>query len=357
MLKPIDLLARLVGVQGITANEEAIVSEAAAVARELGLDPEVSPDGVVFAVSGKAPGPTLLFCSHLDTVPEGEGWTVPAFEATIRDGYLYGRGSTDARAACTAILLASAHLARQGLACGQVIGVLSVGEEGNDPSLPRLLERLDPPDAGIVGEPTQMQIATAQRGLIVLELVASGVQGHAARTEGPNAALTLARDLVFLNELQPPRWHPTLGQVKLTPTRISAGVADNVIPPTAKAMVDVRTTPSYTHAELLDIVSRTVESEVRVLADHWVPCEITPSDPLVAAARQALPEAKTFASSTTSDWVFLEQKGIPAIKVGPGRSRDSHTADEKIAIADLEAGVAGYIRIAETYLTNSRKEK
>lgn len=357
MANPTELLTRIVSVEGITGNEGAILNCVMQACDELGLMPSQSPDGIVFQVEGAQPGPRILFCSHLDTIPAGDGWTYNPFTATVKDGSIYGRGAVDARAACTAIILAAHHLKTNGLAKGTFIGALSIGEEGNDPSLPRLLEKIGPVDGSVVGEPTSMNIATAQRGLIVLELLAKGRQGHAARTQGPNAALALAKDLVFLDALQPPRWHTTLGQIKITPTRISAGVADNVIPPLATAMVDVRTTPSYTHAELLDIVKRAVQSEVRVIADKWIPCEIAEKTPLVMAAKASLPGAQLFASDTTSDWVFLENQHIPAVKIGPGDTKKSHTADECISVEELEAGVNGYISLAKGCLESGFFDK
>lgn len=348
MVDTTELLARLVSVEGVTGHEEKILAEAAAAGKSLGLRPEASSQGVVFKIEGDAPGPTLLFCAHLDTVPAGEGWSVPPFEATRREGHLFGRGAVDDRASCAAIMLAAAHFAAAGLPRGRFIGALSIGEEGNDPSLPKLLDDLGPVTAGIVCEPTMMNIAVAQRGLMVLELSARGTQGHASRTAGPNAIVTLARDLVSVAELRPWHEHPTLGSVKITPTRCCAGVADNVAPPVAKALLDVRTTPAHTHAEIVEMIGGATKSDVRVVADQWIPCETPPSHPLVVAAKEALPQASVYASDATSDWVFLAARNIPAIKVGPGDSVYSHAIDERIALADLESGVAGYIRLAES---------
>ncbi len=356
MPSPDQLLARLISVTGITGSEEEILIATAVICRELSLDAKYTEDGIVFRIEGKSDGPTLLACSHLDTVPAGEGWTVPPHTATINDGHIFGRGAVDARGSCLSIMLAAKKLATQGNFVGQFLGVLSVGEEGNDPSLPRLLEDIGPVDAAIVGEPTNMDIATAQRGLIVLELESRGVQGHAARTEGPNAALNLAQDLVHLNELQLPRWHQTLNQIKITPTRMTAGIADNLTPPVATALIDVRTTPSYGHDELIDLVSRAVSAEVKIVADQWIPCEIPNNHPFVTVAQKALPESKLFASDATSDWVFLEKQGIPAVKIGPGNPLYSHVPNERISLNELEAGIEGYYRLADTYLTQKGQD-
>lgn len=350
MLDAADLLARLLNVEGVTGDEGRIVREAAAVAEQLGLHPEVSPYGVVLKVNGWRPGPTLLFCAHLDTVPAGDGWSVPPFRATRRDDCLFGRGAVDDRASCAAILLTLAWLHDEGLPHGRLLGVLSIGEEGDDPSLPKILTGLGPITAGIVGEPTGMNIAVAQRGLMTLELVARGEQGHASRTAGPNAVVGLARDLAVLADLRPAHAHPALGALRITPTRLCAGAADNIAPAEATAVLDVRTTPLDDHAAVLALIRAAVRSEVRVKADRWPPCETPADHPLIPAAREALPAARVYASEAASDWAFLAAEKIPAIKVGPGDPRHSHAADERITLSELTAGVSGYYRLAEQCL-------
>lgn len=346
MVEAQELLARLLNVEGVTGDESRIIGEAAAAAERLGLHPDVSADGVVVQVTGWRPGPTLLFCAHLDTVPAGDGWSVPPFRATRRDDCLFGRGAVDDRASCAAILLALARHNDEGLPFGRLVGVLSIGEEGDDPSLPRLLSGLAPIDAGIVGEPTGMNLAVAQRGLLTLELIARGEQGHASRVAGPNAIIALARDLATLTDLQSGRDHPAPGTFRITPTRLYAGVADNVAPAEAAAILDVRTTPADDHAAVLALIRAAVRSEMRVKADRWPPCETPATHSLIRAAREALPAAAVYSSDAASDWVFLAADNIPAIKVGPGNPTHSHVADERITLAELAAGVDGYYRLA-----------
>jgi acetylornithine deacetylase len=353
---PQKLLSELVSVQGVTGQEENILSAAARICDSLGLTPQVTPDGIILHVKGQKPGATLLFCSHLDTVPAGEGWTVAPYEATIRDDMLFGRGAVDAKASCAAIILTAYRLKKEGLLQGQWVGALSIGEEGNAPSLPRLLDKIGPVDAAVVGEPTQMDIATAQRGLMVLELETRGKQEHAARSKGVGAPLLLAQDISHLSQIPFPRYHNLLGRIRLTPTRINSGIADNLVPPTATAMVDVRTTPVYTNDEILSTVRAAVTAKVSVIADAWVPCEVSHEHPLVKTALTALTDAKLFASDAASDWTFLQKQNIPAIKLGPGNCLFSHTADERISISELTDGLDGYTQISRQYLryANSR---
>jgi acetylornithine deacetylase len=345
MIEAAEILRRLVAVEGVTGCESGILAEAAALVDELGLAPVVSPDGVIVTLPGVAPGPTLLCCSHLDTVPAGDGWRTPPYAGAVVDGWLHGRGAVDARASCAAFLAVARHFAEAGLPRGRLVVALSIGEEGDDPSLPRLLDAIGPIDAGLVGEPTRMNIASSQRGLLVLELTARGPQGHAARTHGANAIHVLARDLVALETLRPPRAHPSLGRVKITPTRLQAGVADNMTAPVATALVDVRTTPAYETEELLALIREAVESTVAVRSDLWPPCETPPAHPLALAAKEALPQASVFASDAASDWAFLQRRGIPGLKLGPGDPTFSHAPDERIALRDFTAAVADLIRL------------
>jgi acetylornithine deacetylase len=256
----------------------------------------------------------------------------------------------DARASCAAIILTVAEFAAHPAARGGVAGLLSVGEEGNDPSLPRLLLRAPKLAAAVVGEPTRMNIANRQRGLLVLELEAAGAQSHASRAAGPNAIEALARDLLAISRLDFSRVHPALGSIRLTPTRLSAGVADNVTPPIARVTLDIRTTPAYANDEIIAAIRGAVASRVRIVSDLWVPCETDEAHPLLACAREALPEAEVYASDGASDWVFLAREGIPAVKIGPGDSRFSHAPDERIAEAELRDGIAGYLRLADEWL-------
>ncbi len=348
MPDPLPLLARLVRTPGLTGREADVLAAASHLAHDLGLRVEASADGLILRAPAATSGPALCFCSHLDVVPPGEGWSVPPHEAVIWDDVLWGRGAVDARASCLAILLTVAHFAADPKA--NIVGVLSVGEEGFDPTLPRLLSRVGPIVAAVVGEPTKMDIATSQRGLLVIELRAHGVQGHAARVTGELAIPRLVEDLVAIGELNFSRIHPTLGGIRVTPTRLNAGIADNATPPVATALLDVRTTPLYSNDEIVTTIAQAVRTEVRVVSDLWIPCETPPDHRLVHCAQTAIPSARRYASDAASDWTFLARRGVPAVKCGPGDPAFSHGPDERISRTELEAGVAGYIALAEQWL-------
>ncbi len=340
------ILARLVRVKSPTGSEAAAVEEAAGIAREAGLSVEVFPEGLRIHVAGDLPGGHLAFATHLDTVPEGEGWSLDPYRAVVRDGLLYGRGAVDAKGCAAAMIGAAARIAERGLARGRLSVLLSLGEEGDRPSLPGLLRRVPPIDAAVVGEPTNMQIATSQRGLMVLELRAKGRQGHAARTDGRNAILELSRNLLRLETLKIGPEDPDLGAVRLTPTRLYAGVADNVCPPEARAVLDVRTTPSVGSEAVRARLEEELACEIAVLADLWPPCRTPENHPLVREARKALPQARTYASDAASDWCAFQEAGVFAIKLGPGDPALSHGPDEHIPLTALERGVEGYRGLA-----------
>ncbi len=302
-------------------------------------------------------GPLLLFDTHLDTVPPAPGWTRDPWDVRVADGRVYGLGSNDAKAAVAA--MTAAFLAFAGAKLPFTLALALVeGEEtrgtGTEAVLAELARRGTPPAAAVVGEPTGLDLAVAQKGLLVLELVARGDACHAAHAAAlgaGNAARRLAHDLVALEgiDLGPP--HPRLGAITLEPTQLAAGTARNVIPAEATAVLDVRTTPALGVEAIVERVRRAVRGEVRVLSERLRPLATDEGSPLVvaafAAARAARPEAALFGSPTLSDMVFLA--GIPAVKCGPGETERSHTPDEFVLESEILAGARFYTRLVRAY--------
>jgi acetylornithine deacetylase len=206
------------------------------------------------------------------------------------------------------------------------------------------------PAAAVIGEPTGLDVAIAQKGLLVLELVSRGDACHAAHARAlgaGNAARRLAHDLIALEEvdLGPPHAH--LGPMTLEPTQLAAGVARNVVPAEATAILDVRTTPDLAVGEVVRRIRGAVRGEVRVLSDRLLPRETAADEGIVAAALRVRPEARLYGSATLSDLVFLD--GIPAIKCGPGDSARSHTADEYVLEAEVLAGARFYTALVGAF--------
>jgi acetylornithine deacetylase len=344
----VRLLADLVAVPSPSGSEDEVAGLAEKTARRAGLDVRNDELGVVVEVAGRSPGPTLALVSHLDTVPPGEGWSRDPFDPAIEDGRLFGRGSGDAKASVAAMLAAAADVAvGPGLPRGRLLVVLGRCEETRDTTMPALAATLGTIDAAVVGEPTNLDFAVAQRGLLRLDLVTRGSQVHAGRAGGDgfvNAIAALARDLVALEGMGEGRPHPVLGDVTVTPTMVEAGVSRNVTPPVARACLDVRTTPSWTHAELVRSIRDRVEAEVEVVSERLVPCETPAGSRLVAAAREARPAGRVFGSPTCSDWVWFRE--TDAMKCGPGTSTRSHTADECVDVVEVREGRAFFSALA-----------
>ena len=304
------------------------------------------------SVGDEAAGPTLALASHLDVVPPGEGWSRDPFTPVIEGDLLFGRGSGDAKASVVSMLHALGDVAASGRALrGRALGIFSYGEETRNATMPMAVERAGRLDAALVGEPTNLEFSVAQRGLMMVDLVAHGDQRHAgyAATEGfTNAITVLARNLARLDGVASARVHPVLGVTTVTPTMLEAGVSRNVTPPTARAVLDIRSTPDWTHDELAVLLREQLDCEVVVTSTRLVPCETPAGSALLAAARRARPEAASYGSPTCSDWCFLRH--LDAIKVGPGTSRRSHTPDESVNLSEVIAARAFYARVIEEYL-------
>lgn len=298
-------------------------------------------------------GPVLLFDTHLDTVPPAAGWTRDPWRAEAVDGRVYGLGSNDAKAAVAA--MTAAFLAFREVELPVTLALALVEREetsgaGTEAVLAELARRGLKPSAAVVGEPTGLDLAVAQKGLMVLELVAKGEACHAAHAAGlgaANAARRLARDLVALEAVDfgPP--HPRLGPITLEPTQLRAGTARNVVPGEAAAVLDVRTTPALARGDVVARIGAAVAGEVRVLSDRLLPRETSEAASIVAAALAARPGARLYGSATLSDMVFMD--GIPAVKCGPGRSERSHAPDEYVAEAEVLEGARFYARLVRTW--------
>jgi len=351
----ISLLEELVATPSVSGSEEAVGQMVEATAKRWGLDVTRDEAGVRVEVGSRDTGPTIALVSHLDVVPPGEGWTRDPFAPVIAGGRLYGRGSGDAKASVAAMLTAVHDIAEAGgLQHGRVLVILGYGEETRNTSMPVAVQRSGRIDAAIIGEPTNLEFAIAQRGLMMIDLIARGTQRHAAYAsdgEFVNALTLLSRDLTLLGGLCQDRCHPVLGHPTITPTMVTAGVSRNVTPPVAKAVLDVRSTPSWTHEELAQAIRDAVQSDVVVTSERLVPCETPGGSSLLAAAAKVRPDSVTYGSPTCSDWVFLRH--VDAFKCGPGTSKVSHTPDEWVELAEVTAAREFYGAAAKAYLESA----
>lgn len=297
----------------------------------------------------------LLLNSHLDVVPPSNNHPYPPFDAVEKDGCIWGRGTVDAKASGTAMLRALIELHEAGWhpADGKLIVALTTHEEvgGDYNGLQTLRKHLPPLHAALVGEPTELQPCIAQKGLLILKVIARGRTAHAARAHlGENALYAAADDLQRVATFTFDREDPHLGRPTIAATTIEGGTARNVIPDSCTFYLDIRSTPAYTHEEIIDIVQGQLQSEVHVHSKRIIPAATDPDSQIVQACQRALPNAKPFGSPTTSDWIHLAD--IPTVKIGPGPSERSHTPHEHIEIASLIRGVQVYKDIIKAYFSS-----
>jgi len=353
LLGEVALLRDLVAIPSVSGDETELAKFVETTARGWALDTIRDEHGVRIELRGRRAGPSLALVSHLDVVPPGPGWSREPFAPVIEGDRLYGRGSSDAKASVAAMLYAARDLAdSNGLEAGRLVLLFGLGEETKHTSMPFVREKVGEIDAAVIGEPTGLDFAVAQRGLMMVDLVAQGDQRHAAYASGNggfrNATLELARDLLRLESVFQSRTHPVLGQAIATPTMLESGVGRNVTPPVARAVLDIRSTPDWSHDELAEELRRALRSEVVVTSQRLIPCESPPDSRLLAAAARIRPQAVRFGSPTCSDWVFFREQD--AFKCGPGTSRRSHTPDESVDLPEVSAARAFYAGLARSYL-------
>ncbi len=287
--------------------------------------------------------PTLLLNSHHDTVKPNPAWTLNPFQPLEQAGKLYGLGSNDAGGCLVSLMAAFCHFYDQpNLAYNLVLAASAEEEISGCDGLERLLPDLPPLSFAIVGEPTEMQLAIAEKGLLVLDCTAHGKAGHAARNEGDNAIYRAIQDIHWLQTYQFPKVSPTLGAVKMSVTIINAGTQHNVVPATCSFTVDVRVTEQYTLQEVMDTIQASLQSEVIPRSIRLKPSSIPTDHPIVQAG--LVLGRYTYGSPTTSDQAVLN---CPSLKCGPGHSGRSHSADEFIWLHEIDEGIRGYIQMIE----------
>ncbi len=361
----LDLHAALVRFPSLSHEEGPAADWTEAYARAAGLDVGRLQNNVWAGVG--TGDDVLVLASHLDVVPPSEGHPYPPFEPTVVDGRVYGRGAVDAKGCGASMLQALIELKAEGFSPpgGRAVVALTACEEAgrgyNGMEHLRLAvfgHVLPPVSAGLVGEPPGLRPCLAQKGLLILEVTAHGRTAHAARAHlGDNAIVRAARDVGRLADLRFEREDPWLGRPTANVTMVSGGTARNVIPDRCGFFLDVRSTPGYTHAELTAQIAEALESEVAVYSDRLVPCSTDADARVAVACGRALDglglDSTPFGSPTASDWIFLND--VPAVKIGPGRSELSHTAEEHVEAAELVRAVEVYKGIVRTYFGEGRE--
>lgn len=288
--------------------------------------------------------PTVLLNSHHDTVKPNSGYTRDPFTAIVEDGKLYGLGSNDAGGCLVSLIQVFLYFYdRTDLKYNFCLATTAEEEISGINGLESIIPELGKLEFGIVGEPTLMQLAIAEKGLMVLDCVAHGKSGHAAREEGVNAIYKAMEDIEWFRTYRFPKESELFGPVKMSVTIINAGSQHNVVPASCTFTVDVRVTDAYRNEEVLEIIRQHVKSDVTPRSVRLKPSKIEKGHPIVEAGIEL--GRTTYGSPTTSDQSLLD---IPSLKIGPGDSARSHTADEFIYLDEIREGIDLYIKMLES---------
>ena len=286
--------------------------------------------------------PTLLLNSHHDTVKPNNGYTKDPFKAQLEDGKLYGLGSNDAGGCLVSLIATFTHFYAQEHLNYNLVLVASAEEESSgDAGLNSMLSIIPKIDVAIVGEPTLMQLAVAEKGLVVFDAFVKGTPGHAAHPNADNAIYNTIEVLQWFKDFRFEKDSKSLGPVKMTVTQINAGKQHNAIPAAVELVLDVRVNDQYTNKEIVEILQKqapceSIEPRGLKLNSSSIPVE----HPLVQAGIALGRE--TYGSPTLSDQSVLS---CPSLKLGPGDSTRSHTADEFIYVQEIEEGITLYIQL------------
>jgi acetylornithine deacetylase len=285
--------------------------------------------------------PSLLLNSHHDTVKPNSGYTRAPFQPYVEDGKLYGLGSNDAGGCLVSLLACFLHFyEREDLRYNLVFAATAEEEISGAGGISSLLPELPAIDCALVGEPTQLHLAVAEKGLLVIDCEVTGQAGHAARDEGDNAIYKALPDIEWFRTFSFPKSSALLGDCRMSVTIISAGTQHNVVPSSCVFTVDIRVNECYTLEEVLEIVSSNVSCSVKSRSLRLRSSHIDEQHPLVQAG---LGMGKTvFGSATLSDKALMP---FPALKMGPGDSARSHSADEFIYVEEIREGIRTYIEL------------
>ncbi len=342
--KALDLLKRLIATPSLSREEDKTASILEAFFEQHAI-PTKRKGNNVWAVNKSyvASKPTLLLNSHHDTVKPNPGYTRDPFSPSIDQGKLFGLGSNDAGGALVSLIGAFLHFYdRTDLKYNLVLAATAEEEISGSQGIESILEYLPPINCAIVGEPTGMDVAVSEKGLLVVDCVSIGKAGHAAREEGDNAIYLAMKDIEWFRTFQFPKVSSSLGKVKMTVTVIQAGQAHNQVPAECRFTADIRVTDAYTLEEVLEIIRQHTHCTVTPRSLRLKPSGISANHALVRAATTL--GKKLYGSPTTSDCALIP---VPSIKMGPGDSARSHMADEFIHTKEVTQGIDGYIKVIE----------
>lgn len=339
----ITLLNALIGIPSISREEDKAADFLQNYIEESGIMTHRSGNNIwCIAPDFNPEKPTILLNSHIDTVKPVNGWRKHPYTAKVDDDKIYGLGSNDAGASVVSLFQTFKHLSGTQQAYNLIYLASCEEEVSGKNGVESVLPSLPPIALAIVGEPTGMNPATAEKGLMVLDITAHGKAGHAARNEGENAIYKMMDDIQWLRNYQFPKVSPLLGPVKMSVTQINAGTQHNVVPDECSIVVDIRSNECYSNEELFSEICSHIQSEAKARSFRLNSSSISTEHPIVQ--RAIAMGRQPFGSPTLSDQALMK---FPTLKIGPGDSARSHTADEYILIHEIEEAIDLYIQLLD----------
>ena len=334
----VDLLKKLITTPSVSRNEKEVADIMEQTIRKYGFEPHREANNIwIIDPHYDESRPTLLLNAHIDTVKPVASWTRNPFSPDVEEGVLYGLGSNDCGGGLCSLLQIFRMLTAKPQQYNLIYLASAEEEVSGKNGITRALPLLPHIDLAIVGEPTGMNPAVAEKGLMVLDVIAHGKSGHAARNEGVNAIYEALDDMRWIRDYKFEKVSEFLGPTKMTLTVVNAGTQHNVIPDKCTMLVDIRTNEFYDNEEVYEFICQHLKSEVKAHSFRLKSSRIDPSHPLIRKC--VAMGMKPFGSPTLSDQALMH---FPSFKLGPGESSRSHSADEFIKISEIADAIAKY---------------
>ena len=339
----VGLLKSLISISSFSREEEAAADYLQNYIESIGIETRRKGNNIIcVAPMFDLKKPTILLNSHIDTVKPVNGWRKDPFSPTEENGKLYGLGSNDAGASLVTLFQVYQELSKTEQSYNLIFLASCEEEVSGKGGIESVLSELPPITLGIVGEPTEMHPAIAEKGLMVLDVVSYGKAGHAARNEGVNAIYKALDDINWFKNFKFEKESSLLGPVKMSVTQINAGTQHNVIPDRCSFVVDIRSNELYSNEEIFAAIKKNVKSEVKARSFRLNSSRIAEDHPFIKRAVKM--GRNTFGSPTLSDQALMP---FPSVKIGPGKSSRSHTADEYIMISEIEEAIEIYLKLLD----------
>ena len=349
----IDLLKKLIATESFSRQEAKTADLIEHFFKKKGLRVErIYNNLIIRSRYWSADKPVILLNSHHDTVKPASSYTKNPFNPEISEGKLYGLGSNDAGGSLVALIAVFLHLYEVKNLPYNLLFIASAEEEISGPNgIIAVRDKIAPIDLGIIGEPTQMRMAVAEKGLMVVDGEAIGKSGHAAREEGINAIYIALKDIEWIQSYEFEKVSEILGKTKMTVSQIQAGTQHNVVPDSCKFVIDIRTNEAYTNRAVFDILQKNTQSKMKTRSFRLNSSKIALDHPVVKKGIAL--GLDYFGSPTLSDQALLP---FTTIKIGCGKSARSHTADEFIYLKEIEEGIEIYLKLLDGLQLNCKMQ-